>query len=72
MCLSAALWSRVDQVIYAADRHEAAEAGFDDLMFYQLFEQDRSTWPISVTHQPISSRRTPFTAWGNRPDRIEY
>jgi tRNA(Arg) A34 adenosine deaminase TadA len=72
MCLSAALWSRVDQVIYAADRHDAAEAGFDDLMFYELFEQDRSTWPISVTHQPISSRGAPFAAWGDRPDRIEY
>src|SRR5438874_606486 len=30
LCLAAALWSRVDQVVYAADRYDAASAGFDD------------------------------------------
>jgi len=44
MCLSSALWARVDRVIYAADRHDAAKAGFDDLAFYELFDRPRDTW----------------------------
>ncbi|WP_019927331.1 nucleoside deaminase [Nocardia sp. BMG111209] len=72
MCLSAALWSRVDQVIYAADRYDAARAGFDDLAFYRLFEQDRRTWPIPVAHHRVDSHDAPFRAWRQHPDRIEY
>jgi len=72
MCLAAALWSRVDRVIYAADRHDAAAAGFDDSAFYRLFEQDRQSWPIPVTHQAIRDSRAPFAAWKNRSDRVEY
>ncbi len=48
LCVSAALWSRVDRVVYAADRHDAARGGFDDLAFYDLFTRDRSTWPMPV------------------------
>lgn len=72
MCLAAALWSRVGGVIYAADRHDAADAGFDDLSFYRLFEQDRQSWPIPVTQQRLGSRAAPFAAWGDRLDRVEY
>ncbi|MCX4092401.1 nucleoside deaminase [Nocardia sp. alder85J] len=72
MCLAAALWSRVDQVVYAADRYDAAEAGFDDLAFYRLFETDGPAWPIRVTHRPIDARRAPFLAWADFADRVEY
>ena len=34
LCLSSALWARVDRVLFAADRHDAARGGFDDLEFY--------------------------------------
>src|SRR5438874_2765446 len=29
LCLAAALWARVDRVVFAADRYDAAKAGFD-------------------------------------------
>ncbi len=41
LCVSAALWSRVDRVVYAADRDDAARGGFDDRAFYDLFAHDR-------------------------------
>ena len=49
MCLASALWARVDRVVYAADRHDAASVGFDDAVFYEYFEnQDRDAlMPVS-------------------------
>lgn len=63
MCLTAALWSRVDEILYAADRHTAARAGFDDSVFYDVFTTDRATWPVRVAHRPTGTEKAPFTAW---------
>ncbi|RZQ63954.1 nucleoside deaminase [Amycolatopsis suaedae] len=72
MCLSSALWARVDRVIYAADRDDAAKAGFDDRAFYELFERPRDTWDLPVSRLSATDGFTPFQAWLDQPDRIEY
>ncbi|UYQ60623.1 nucleoside deaminase [Streptomyces peucetius] len=73
MCLSSALWARVDRIVYAADRHDAAVAGFDDRRFYDLFEtKPASMWPMQVEHLDLPNRTAPFDAWLARSDRIEY
>jgi guanine deaminase len=60
LCLAAALWARVDQVIYAADRHDAAAAGFDDRAFYDLFAQPRETWTVPVLRVRSGDDNAPF------------
>lgn len=72
LCLAAALWARVDRVIYAADRDDAAKAGFDDRAFYELFEQPRSTWPVPIRQETTVTGQEPFAAWLARPDRVDY
>jgi tRNA(Arg) A34 adenosine deaminase TadA len=72
LCLSAALWARVDRVIFAADRDDAAEAGFDDRAFYELFSTPREQWPITVQQLPGEGSTLPFKNWTARPDRVEY
>ena len=75
MCLCASLWARLDRVAYAADRHDAARGGFDDLAFYDLLTSDRSTWPTPVERiERIDEQASfaPFDAWLERPDRTEY
>ncbi|WP_370949716.1 nucleoside deaminase [Amycolatopsis sp. cg5] len=72
MCLSSALWARVDRVIFAADRHDAAKAGFDDLAFYELFDKPRETWDVPVTRVSNQDGFAPFAAWLDQPDRIDY
>ena len=72
MCLSTALWARVERVVYAGDRNDAARAGFDDLAFYDLFEQPRQSWSVPVTQLSTTDGFAPFAAWLDRDDRIEY
>lgn len=75
LCLAAALWARVDEVVYVADRDDAARAGFDDRAFYDLFDQPRSGWPTPVHQAPIEpgqEKQRPFDAWLVKTDRIAY
>ncbi|MBU7596645.1 nucleoside deaminase [Streptomyces sp. P38-E01] len=73
MCLSSALWARVDRIVYAADRDDAAVAGFDDRKFYDLFEKrPQSQWPTGIEQLELPNRTAPFDAWIAKPDRIDY
>jgi tRNA(Arg) A34 adenosine deaminase TadA len=72
LCLAAALWARVDAVLYAADRHDAAEGGFDDRAFYDLFARPRESWSVPVRQLRVSGATDPFRAWLADPDRVEY
>lgn len=72
LCLSAALWARLDRVEFAADRHDAARAGFDDAVFYDLFDTPRDQWPTRVEQAPSASAAAPFDAWRENAERVEY
>jgi guanine deaminase len=72
LCLAASLWARVDEIVYAADRHDAARGGFDDLAFYDLFDTPRDQWSLPVGQLPTPSATAPFDAWLAKPDRVDY
>ena len=72
LCLSAALWARVDRVVFAGNRDDAAEGGFDDREFYELFSRDRSTWDVAIDEVRPANATAPFDAWLARPDRTQY
>ena len=72
LCLSSALWARMDRVIFAADRHDAAEAGFDDRVFYEVFTSPPQQWPLTVEQITGEGSTLPFKHWTARPDRVEY
>ena len=72
LCLSAALWARVDRVVFAGNRDDAAHGGFDDREFYELFSRDRSTWVVSIDEVRPANATAPFDAWLAREDRTEY
>jgi len=72
LCLSAALWARVDRVVFAANRDDAAHGGFDDREFYELFARDRSTWDVSIDSLRPSNATAPFDAWLSKGDRTDY
>jgi guanine deaminase len=72
LCLSAALWARVDRVVYAADRDDAARGGFDDREFYELFARDRSEWQVKIDGLRVDAAPTPFDAWLALESRTDY
>ena len=73
LCLSAALWSRLDRVAYAADRQAAQRAGFDDGTFHDLFRiNPHAPWPLVLEHLPQPSGQQPFDAWASQEDRQAY
>jgi guanine deaminase len=72
LCLSAALWARVDRVVFAADRHDAARGGFDDRAFYELFEQPRDVWHIPIDSVRTADAAAPFDAWLAQESRTDY
>lgn len=72
LCVAACLWARLDRVVFAADRHDAARGGFDDHEFYELFDRDRSTWPTLVHPGEHGRSFAPFDAWLAKADRTEY
>lgn len=72
LCLAAALWSRLDRVVYAADQAHAVAAGFDDRVFSELFRIPPSRWPMPVTALGVPGAQAPFEAWLAKPDRVPY
>jgi guanine deaminase len=77
MCLASALWARIQHVVYAADRHDAASVGFDDAVFYEYFENRNrnSLMPVAKLElrQPgAPAPLEPFNTWNKLESRIEY
>ncbi|WP_275403736.1 nucleoside deaminase [Nocardioides jishulii] len=72
MCLAACLWARVDRIVYAADRDDAARGGFDDRRFYELFTRPRAEWEVAVKSLRLPEAEMPFHAWRAREDRHLY
>ncbi len=72
MCFASALWARVDRIVFAADRHDAAKAGFDDREFYEVFRNDPAQWPLTLDQVDVADRVRPFAQWQAKPDRTDY
>ncbi len=74
MCLSSALWARIKHVYFAADRFDAADAGFDDAAFYDFFATEPRKRSMSVEQLTAdgASHLTPFQTWTGLDSRIEY
>jgi len=72
LCLSAALWARIDRVVFAANRDDAAAGGFDDREFYELFARPRETWNVSIEALRLDNSSEPFDAWLAAEARTDY
>lgn len=72
MCLASAYWARVERIVYANAREDAAAIGFDDAFLY-----DQLTLPITARSLPMTrllplQAKAVFDAWAVKPDKIAY
>ena len=72
MCLGAIYWARPKKLVFAADKFDAANAGFDDSMIYdeiQLPYYDRHLETINLR---IDESLQPFELWMSENYKITY
>jgi tRNA(Arg) A34 adenosine deaminase TadA len=72
MCLAAAYWARVQKIVYACDRADAARAGFDDATIYEEFEKPSAERRLALTQLARDDALTVFQAWLDKADRKPY
>ena len=72
MCLGAILWARIDRIVYANTRSEAAEIGFDDELFYRELVAPVDRRRLPCDHLPSDEARAVFAEWRERDDRVHY
>lgn len=72
MCLGAIYWARLDRVVYAATRADAADAGFDDDHIYEEIDKPPAERRIPMEQLLRHESQRPFDAWRDYDERIEY
>ena len=72
MCLSAAYWAKVDKIYYAANRDDAAKAGFSDAFIYDQIA-------MALEDRTLPSQRIledkglePFNLWLKNENKTTY
>jgi len=67
MCLGALQWARIKTVYYAADRHDAAAAGFADAGFYEEFAKPADARQIPFIQVMREAAAGMMREWGDPP-----
>lgn len=72
MCLAACYWAHIDKVYYAADRNDAAAAGFDDSDIYREVALPVGSRKIPFVHIMEKDGLRPFMLWASNDNKKEY
>ena len=72
MCLAAAYWARIERIVYANSRAEAAAIGFCDDELYCELGRAGATRRIPAEHRPLPGAAEPLLRWAAHPDRTPY
>lgn len=72
MCLSAAWWARVDRVVMAATREDAARIGFDDEALYAELSLPLDRRALRVESLLRDEAARAMSAWAADPRSVRY
>jgi len=71
MCLSAIYWARLDRVVYAATREDAAAAGFDDGVIARELQLPAGERSLPLQRLACNAA-SPCEVWRNKADKVPY
>ena len=72
MCLAAAYWTRIERVVFANSRAEAAAIGFCDDDLYSELNRHFEARRMVMEHRPMPDALVPLQRWASNPDRTPY
>ncbi len=72
MCLAAAYWARIERIVFANSRAEAAAIGFCDDDLYGELNRPLSARSIVMEHHPLPDALRPLQRWISNPERTPY
>lgn len=72
MCLSAIYWARIERIVFANSRNDAAAIGFDDAFLYEELIKPLSDRNMPIIQIQTAKALTVFKAWTKKEDRISY
>jgi tRNA(Arg) A34 adenosine deaminase TadA len=72
MCMGAIYWARPSKVYYAATRHDAADAGFDDSLIYKELTVPMEQRQIEMINIGREKSCELFREWKDKPDKVDY
>jgi tRNA(Arg) A34 adenosine deaminase TadA len=72
MCLAASYWARVDRLVYAATREDAAVIGFDDDIIYKELSLPISRRSLPMQQMLQEEAVQVFNAWRDKADKVPY
>ncbi len=72
MCLGAIYWARARAIYYAATKHDAAKAGFDDSFIYEEINVNIENRQIIAEYHPHPYALEVFDKWGTIESKTKY
>ncbi len=72
MCLASAYWARIERIVYANTRDDAAAIGFDDAFIYDEMPKAPAERSLAMVHAPRADAADAFAAWMAKADKITY
>jgi len=72
MCLGAIYWAHLDKLYYAANKHDAANAGFDDSFIYKELELKPEDRRLKTEMLLQKEALRVFESWKTQEDKVEY
>lgn len=72
MCLGAIYWARLERLVYANTRDDAAAIDFDDAAIYGQIALPLAEQNLACTHLPSAAALNVFQQWAESEDKVEY
>ncbi|MBT6177147.1 MAG: nucleoside deaminase [Deltaproteobacteria bacterium] len=72
MCLAAIYWARIERVVYACTRDDAADIGFDDAHIYNELPLSNEERSIRIETMMRDEGLEAFKAWREKGDKVRY